>query len=168
MSQAKLQAAKELIEEKKYFEARAILVTIQNNPTATRWIAKIDEIRAKEDAKHPPPQPVYAAPAPTSGTGTAHFFRIVWGILTLVSIAWMCYGLTITATVTNDQLETISGRNADAQQAGTLLGASAGLSFFICSGLPFLLAFGLLYWRNGVAIREEKRHEQTIIAMRGR
>jgi hypothetical protein len=168
MSEAKLQAARELIEEKKYLEARAILITIKNDPTAARWIARIDDIRAKYDAKHAPPQPTYVEPVRSEGTGTASFFRIVWGILTLLSIGWMCYGLTVTATVTNNQLETAQARSSEAYQAGTMLGASAGLSFFVCSGLPFLLVFGLLYWRNGVAIREAKRHEQTIEAMRRR
>lgn len=167
MSQVKLQAARELIREKKYSEARAILVTISNDPTAAKWIAKIDEIRRQYDAQFTAPAPVYETPK-ASSTGTEHFFRIVWGVLTLISLAWMCYGVTVTATVTNDQLETVSARNSEAYQAGTMLGASAGLSFFVCSGLPFLLIFGLLYWRNGVAIREARRHDQTLQAMRGR
>ena len=170
MSQAKLQAAKELIQEKKYLEARAILVTIERDATAARWIAKIDEIRAKYDQQFPTPQTqaVFPGDREPSGVGTARFFRIVWGILTLISLAWMCYGITVTASVTNDQLETTQALNSEAYQAGTVLGASAGLSFFLCSGLPFLLVFGLLYWRNGVAIREAQRHEQTIKALRGR
>lgn len=44
MSKAKLEAAHELIKEKKYAEARAILRTLQTDPTAQRWLAKLDEI----------------------------------------------------------------------------------------------------------------------------
>ncbi len=49
MSKAKMEAAKELIQEKKYAEARAILKTV-DHPTAAEWVAKIDE-RVK--AEHP-------------------------------------------------------------------------------------------------------------------
>lgn len=43
MSKTKFLAAQELIKEKKYDEARAILTTI-DHPTAERWLAKLDEI----------------------------------------------------------------------------------------------------------------------------
>ena len=43
MSKAKFEAAKELIQEKKYDEARALLKTI-NHPTAREWEAKLDKI----------------------------------------------------------------------------------------------------------------------------
>jgi membrane protein YdbS with pleckstrin-like domain len=43
MSKAKMLAAKELIKEKQYDEARAILRTV-SNPTATEWLKKIDKI----------------------------------------------------------------------------------------------------------------------------
>jgi hypothetical protein len=43
MSKQKLAAAKELIKEKHYTEARAILKTM-DHPTAKKWLAKLDEI----------------------------------------------------------------------------------------------------------------------------
>jgi hypothetical protein len=43
MSKAKLAAAKELIQEKRYAEARALLKTV-NNPTAARWLERLDHI----------------------------------------------------------------------------------------------------------------------------
>ncbi len=43
MSQVKLAAAKELIQEKRYEEARTLLMTI-NDPTATRWLEKLNKI----------------------------------------------------------------------------------------------------------------------------
>lgn len=42
MSQAILGAAKELITQKKYDEARAILMTIKDHPTAAKWLAKLN------------------------------------------------------------------------------------------------------------------------------
>lgn len=44
MSRAKMQAAAELIRERRYNEARTILVTIQGNTKAQEWIRRIDEI----------------------------------------------------------------------------------------------------------------------------
>jgi len=45
MSTAKMEAARELIGEKKYAEARAVLITV-NHPTAAEWVARIDAISA--------------------------------------------------------------------------------------------------------------------------
>ena len=43
MSKAKMQAAKELIQEKKYDEARNILATV-DHPTAREWEKKLDKL----------------------------------------------------------------------------------------------------------------------------
>lgn len=43
MSKAKFEAAKELINEKQYDQARAILLTI-DHPTAQKWLEKLDQI----------------------------------------------------------------------------------------------------------------------------
>jgi ERCC4-related helicase len=43
MSQSKMMAAKELIQEKRYKEARVILQTV-SHPTATKWLDKLDQI----------------------------------------------------------------------------------------------------------------------------
>jgi hypothetical protein len=101
----------------------------------------------------------------TENIGLAKTFRIVWGILTLLAMSWLCYGLTTVSNVASNQLESATARSSDAYQAGTAIGASLGIGFFLCTGFPFLLLFGFLYWRNGVAIREAKRHAQTIEAM---
>lgn len=114
-------------------------------------------------------------------------FRIVWGLLTLLSCGWIGYGLlatgsaftqvvtqaTPTASVINNALGTpvatmdpkvIQG----AQAIGATVGGGLGVAFFLCTGLPFLLIFGFLYWRNGVAMREEKRHSETIEALKSK
>lgn len=44
MSKAKLQAARELLQEKRYQEARSLLQTIPSDPTAQKWLAKLDQI----------------------------------------------------------------------------------------------------------------------------
>ncbi|MDX2139220.1 MAG: hypothetical protein SF123_14120 [Chloroflexota bacterium] len=62
MSDAKFNAAREFINEKRYAEARMILKTM-NHPTATRWLARLDEI----DPSFPtatPPQASHIYPLP--------------------------------------------------------------------------------------------------------
>ncbi len=44
MSKAKLEAARELIKDKHYAEARAVLRTMPADPTAQRWLAKLDSL----------------------------------------------------------------------------------------------------------------------------
>ena len=48
MSNAKMLAAKELIQEKNYALARALLLTVKDDPTAKQWIAKIDQIAPQQ------------------------------------------------------------------------------------------------------------------------
>lgn len=189
MSQVKLAAARELIEEKKYVEARALLLTIEDDPTAARWLAKLDE-RLKRQApaqqrsqnytviSSPPQAQVYerqyrtrsypepAQQLPVEKTGVASVFRIVWGILTLLSVGWICYGISTLTSVTGNQLSTAEAQRSAGYQAGTLLGGGIGLTVVLCTGVPALLIFGILYWRNGVAIRETKKHNQMVDAMR--
>lgn len=110
------------------------------------------------------------------GVGMARTFRWVWGILLLLSLLWICYGLTATgqafsqvvsATPTG-QANAIATADPQVVKAGTVIGASIGggigLAFFLCSGVPLALIFGLLYWRNGVAIRRAREHAEIINA----
>lgn len=193
MSRAKLAAAKELIKEKKYEEARDLLRTIPDDPTAAKWIERINEIvgesvRPKAIARSmphnysivtdeqseqesylhplnrrvsPPPPP----PRTTANVGMARFFRAVWGICLLFSVGWICLGL---ANVTNVAGDLIESNTSESYQAGVALGSGVGFTLYACTGLPLILLFGFLYWRNGIAIREEQRHQQTMEAMQGR
>src|SRR5690349_15150158 len=61
MSKAKFAAAKELIDEKKYDEARAILKTI-DHPAARDWETRLDKIAPPVSYK--PPEPDWSQPAP--------------------------------------------------------------------------------------------------------
>jgi hypothetical protein len=66
MSKAKMEAARELIREKRYDEARAILRTI-DHPTARQWLGKIEQIDPTSRTAVAPPvvQPV-VAPVPVA------------------------------------------------------------------------------------------------------
>lgn len=57
MSDAKLQAARELIQAKNYEAARAVLVTMPNDPTAVKWLAKLDRIAPAVTAPATAPSP---------------------------------------------------------------------------------------------------------------
>ena len=80
MSQAKLEAARQLINELKYNEARAILRTMPDNPTAQDWLAKLARIAPEApppgggapssiytvDPQRPPSAPSSPRPASTT------------------------------------------------------------------------------------------------------
>lgn len=71
MSHAKMMAARELIQERRYAEARQLLVGI-DHPTARQWLARIDEIapeaagKAAPPTMQPPMSPRRATPGPDS------------------------------------------------------------------------------------------------------
>lgn len=177
MSKAKFEAARELIKEKKYGEARAILRTI-DRPEAQDWLAKIDKLDpplpdfpvATASAVIDPgfgqvaplSQYAYAPYEENDGMRMQRIFRVIWGILTLLALGWMCYGLFVSSSAYAE----VAGRSTNnAQQAGAALGASMGVGAFLCTGAPFLVLFAVLYWRNGVALREVKQHNEMLDAV---
>lgn len=60
MSDTKLQAARQLIQEKNYIAARSILQTMPDNVTAVKWLAKLNEIS-------PPSPPIVQQQRDTKG-----------------------------------------------------------------------------------------------------
>ncbi len=166
MSKAKFAAAKELINEKRYIEAYDILKTI-DHPVAREWEEKLFKL-----APFLNKPATFATAAPSDDQieikpqiGMQRFWRTVWGILTLLSIGWMCYGVVASS---NAYGQVVSNSTNESYQAGAAIGASLGLTFYLCSGAPFFLLFLVLYWRNGVAITRAKQHTETISALRAR
>jgi hypothetical protein len=74
MSTSKLQVARELITEKHYEAARALLKTMPDDPTAKRWLTKLDEIA--------PVTPVKRSRTPLIATG-----GIIIAVALIVAIA---------------------------------------------------------------------------------
>lgn len=114
-------------------------------------------------------------------------FRLIWGLLTLASCGWLIYGVAATGNavgqvVTQPTPTTVVIKNAQgtavatsdpqliqgAQALGATIGGGIGLTLFLCTGLPGLVVFGFLYWRNGVAMRRAKEHAETIEALKTR
>jgi len=65
MSKAKLLAAREFIQEKRYGEARTLLETMPDEPTAQKWLAKLAKVatpprRQRSVIPAPPPLPASA------------------------------------------------------------------------------------------------------------
>lgn len=98
-----------------------------------------------------------------------------FGVLFLVSLAWVCYGLTLSSAAFSNTVGvrvTPSGNlTAEDTQAlrtaGAGIGAGLGVTFFLCSGLPFALFFGLMSWRNSVGLKNEQRHKEQLAAIQG-
>lgn len=92
-------------------------------------------------------------------------WRMIWGILTLLSLAFICYSFVASA---NAFTKTAASNDNDAFQAGAAIGASAStLIFIICGGLPFLL-FLVFYLRTGGAIRSEQQHQEMLEAVKAK
>jgi len=166
MSKAKFAAAKELIDEKQYDEARAILKTI-DHPTAREWEAKLAKIAPTAPVRVIHDQmPVQSYYEPVvAQVGMQRVWRNIWGVLTILSMAWMCYGVYAS---TNAYSEVAGKMTSEAGKGGAALGASIGLTSFICLGLPFFLLFVVLYWRNGVAIKRAQEHAEMMNALHNR
>lgn len=162
-------AARAAIEAKDYDKAREILKTI-NHPKAREWEQQIDKIAPTVDSFSFPEVSTVGNPAPAStgkvsvpGESGYKFWRVVWGVLTLASMAWLCYGISISSSA----YTTVASKSAtDAGKAGAAIGASLGIGVFLCTGGLPLLFFGLLYWRNGVGLRNARRHQELIDVQR--
>jgi hypothetical protein len=88
--------------------------------------------------------------------------RWFWGVMVLLSCAWIGYGFVAANTAYSDTVENAdTSSNSTAYQAGAALGATAGLGLFLCTGIPALAISGLLYWRNGVGIQRKREAEET-------
>src|SRR5688572_27264783 len=77
MSNAKLTAAREFIQEKQYAAARQILETM-DDPTARKWLAQLDNIAPRTILPPAPPSaPIYAQPPPTYAVSPEqeHYYR---------------------------------------------------------------------------------------------
>lgn len=176
----KLKQAKALLDAKRYDEAREVLELIDHHPKARLWLAKLAEMEFTGARK-----------VKAQNRSIHHTLRLFWGFLILLSCGWMSYGVMGTGvfvdrvmSATPERLSimptlqgsdpatraTIQAFSDNAQLAtrgiGALLGAQLGLGFFLCTGMPLFWIFVLFYWRNGVAIRQERHHAEMVNATR--
>lgn len=99
-----------------------------------------------------------------------------FGFLAFLSLLWICYGLfaytTYFGNFTNrptppPQGGLTSEERTNLQTAGATVGTGIGMTFVLCTGLPFFALFSLLSWRNNVGIRKEQMHKEQIEALKG-
>jgi hypothetical protein len=142
MSRAKFEAAKELIKERRYDEARAILETV-NHPLAMDWLAKIDSIEPPKTT-HPTSSPVFSSLLILGSVLTAiGFFAMPWFNL-LVNLT----GLDVARIAFNSgsrDIQVLSYWLIPASAAVTLLIALASFASTNSSSLsfPYLLCLML-------------------------
>lgn len=177
---------KTLMQQGQYDKAIKLLKTL-NHPKRADWVAQVEARRnvsgggtnpARAAINTPAYQTVRDVDVPAPKIGMERTFRWIWGILTLLSLAWMCYGVSISGQAFNAVVSTpVNTQGMDAETAemaeaagfvGAGLGAGLGMTFFMCSGIPFFLLFLILYWRNGVAINRKREHAQTLRALSSR
>lgn len=96
-----------------------------------------------------------------------------FGVLFLISLAWVCYGLSLSSAAFSNTvaMQVTPSGNLSAEETQTLrtagagIGASIGVGFFLCTGLPLALFFGLMSWRNSVGLKNEQRHKEQLEAI---
>jgi hypothetical protein len=90
-------------------------------------------------------------------------FRMwLFALLTLGSVCYMCYGCTLTSTVvsnamraptaTLDSLGTTDAKTIWNSMA--VVGGSLSVVVYLCTGIPLMIGFGVLAWRNAIATRK--------------
>lgn len=110
MSRNKMLAAKELIQEKRYDEARAILQTI-DHPTAREWLAKLDKIApAKKDSR------LKTLLLPRRGRSRVYWLGFVF-FACFVCYAFTTFGQTIGILPTTTELNVTRTLEASTQVA---------------------------------------------------
>lgn len=100
------------------------------------------------------------------------FRKRLFTVLAILSLGWIVWGLSVTGGAVGTSSEradaTYQQDSIERASATVGIGIGAGLStaIFLCTGLPLLLLFSLLAWRNGVGLREKQRHEEMLAAVR--
>lgn len=97
------------------------------------------------------------------------FRKWLFIVLALLALGWMVLGLSATSSAFQTGVArnaALEGVQQDAANTGTTIGAGLTSTFTLCTGLPLLLLFSFLAWRNAVGIREKKRHEELLQATR--
>lgn len=99
----------------------------------------------------------------------------LFGVLALLSLAWICYGTFAYTSYFGDFLNRptpppsgslTSEDRTNIQNAGATIGTGIGFTFVLCTGLPFFALFGLLAWRNSAGLRKEQMHKEQLNAIR--
>lgn len=194
MSTGRLKAAQALIKQGDYEGARAILRMLPDDPTARRWLARLDAHITPLPDPEPNFQPLEDAPALRRTRWRLRWlsaWRWLWWLLALAALVWIGFGIysgltgsnpfasdishallgainRITGTI-NEQVGTVNPElEATARDTGAAVSTGAAIAVFACSGLPLLLLFTAFYRRASRVYREERRHREVLETMQRR
>lgn len=94
----------------------------------------------------------------------------LFSVFFVLALLWTCGGLWYTSGIAARQLAENEERFTENQQAAATVGTATGATIFyaiiLCTGIPALLLFGLLSWRNSAGIRKEQMHAEQLKAIR--
>jgi hypothetical protein len=92
------------------------------------------------------------------------FRKRLFTLLALLALGWIALGFWSTSTYNATRNAEVGAEVSErpGYQAGQVVGSGLALTFFLCTGLPLLLTFSLLAWRNGVGLRNERRHQEEV------
>lgn len=136
MSDAKLQAARELIQEERYAEARILLRTL-DHPTAHKWLARIETIIGPELPPPPPPERarVHARPSAVEERfyrreNSRSRLRDIWSGFVLLFLAFIMFGTYYVFMLPRPSLGPSPTPSSDSLLNGLMLlvGVMAGLA----------------------------------------
>lgn len=94
------------------------------------------------------------------------FRKRFFGGLALLVAAIMVIMIISTATAEPDPDPGVE--NQDAYEAGWAIGSGIAATAVLCVGLPVFLGLALLSWRNAVGLRNERRHQEQMRAIRNK
>ncbi len=95
-----------------------------------------------------------------------------FGVLFILALLWTCGGVWyvngIAARLHNENTQEFeSSSQRAAANVGTATGATLFYAIVLCTGIPALLLFGLLSWRNSAGLRREQMHKEQLDALKG-
>lgn len=87
-------------------------------------------------------------------------FRMrLFTVLAFLDVAWMF----LSFSMTGQRLANITNTDASAgTRAGATVGAGLSVTIILCVGLPLLLFFLFMAWRNRVGWIAKQRHEEVM------
>jgi hypothetical protein len=85
-------------------------------------------------------------------------------ILAVLALAWMALGFLSTSSYNTKRNVEVGAETSTSAgyQAGQVVGSGMVITFFLCTGLPALVTFSLLAWRNAVGLRNERMHREEV------
>lgn len=91
----------------------------------------------------------------------------LFGVLFILALLYTCGGLWYTSSIASRNIQDNSSQeNTEARNVGTGIGAGIIYAIVLCPGIPLLLLFGLLSWRNSAGLATERRHQEQLNALR--